>query len=62
MPSCGAAVHSSTVGMVRSAYGFSGDGVVVMGIVGVITLRPRGSGNPELPPHLRWYRPHRSIP
>jgi hypothetical protein len=50
VPGCGAVARSWTVGMVKSAKVFSSGGVVVMGIVGVTTLHPRGPGNPELTP------------
>jgi hypothetical protein len=43
-------VHTVTVGMVWRAGVFSGAGIAVMESVGVITLHPRVSGNPELPP------------
>jgi hypothetical protein len=46
----GAAVHSGTVGMVKSTEVLSGDGVVEIGIVGVTTLHPREPGKPEPPP------------
>jgi hypothetical protein len=39
-----------TVGIVWNVRVFFGAGVVVMGIVGDTTLRPRGPGDPELPP------------
>jgi hypothetical protein len=54
---CGAVVHSWTVGMVRSVIVFSGGGLVVMEAVGVTTLHPRGSGNPELPPSTKAVSP-----
>jgi hypothetical protein len=52
IPSWGTAVHTMTVGMVWRVRVFFSTGVVVMGSVGVTTLRPRGMEDPELPPML----------
>jgi hypothetical protein len=49
---CGVAVHSGTIGMVRSARVFFGGGVVVMGTIRVTTLHPRGPGSRSSPPPL----------
>jgi hypothetical protein len=43
-------VQSRTIGMVRNAGVFFGDGEVVIMTIGVTTLHPWGSGSPELPP------------
>jgi hypothetical protein len=47
---CGTVVHSGTVRMVRGVGVPSDGGVLVMGMIGVTTLHPRGMGKPELPP------------
>jgi hypothetical protein len=47
---CGVAVHSGTIGIVRSARVFFGGGVVVMGTIRVTTLHPRGPGSRSSPP------------
>jgi hypothetical protein len=52
IPSWGTAVRTMTVGMVWRVRVFFSAGVVVMGSVGVTTLRPRGMEDPELPPML----------
>jgi hypothetical protein len=57
VPGCGAEVRSWTVGMVRSAGELSGDGVVVMGIIGVTMLHPQGPGKLELSPLLEAMSP-----
>jgi hypothetical protein len=62
VPGCGAAVHSGTVGMVRSTGVPFGGGVVVMGTLGVTTLQSRGPGELELPLHPRMCHPHQRNP
>jgi hypothetical protein len=47
--SCGMAVYSGTIGMVRSAGVPSGGGVVAMGVFRVTTLHPQEMGKLELP-------------
>jgi hypothetical protein len=49
IPSYGVMVRTKTVGMVSARVFFS-ISVVMMGIVRVTTLQPRGSEDPELPP------------
>jgi hypothetical protein len=62
IPGWGATVHTVTVGLVWRVGVSSSVGVVVMGSVGITMLHPRGVGDPELPRHLRWHRPHWKSP
>jgi hypothetical protein len=50
IPGWGVVVRTMTIRMVWSVGVFFGIGVVVVGIVGVTTLHPRGPGDPELAP------------
>jgi hypothetical protein len=50
VPSCSAEVYNGTVGVVRSTGVSSSIGVVAMETIGITTLHPRGSREPELPP------------